>query len=186
MKMLFLFPALLLLVLVFVTTGCGSEADDIVEDVFFKDFEADRPSYYIDPELQPYLDEYVKDMEDRGVIVNLDRLYRLELVDSFKDLEDGKKQLGVCWHRHDHEGYYGTVEVLRGYEDVVTKAITYHELGHCLHKLEHSDEPKSLMYSTLTTNPKFYEENWSELVEGLVKYLKEQLGYSTELTNEAA
>lgn len=91
----------------------------------------------IDPELDPILELYFSDAADHGK----NEGFRSNLTDvSFATYSD-PDQTGECyWDKH------GThVSVVRGlrYDHLV--ATLYHELGHCIYGLEHSD---GLMAST--------------------------------------
>lgn len=186
--MLLLFPAWLLLFLLILPLleGCGRAKDEL-DDYIFQEInrKVNRPDRFIDPDLQPFMDEYVRDMSDRGIDTDISNLYRLEYADVLEIEEKGevRKLLGVCYHNRDPKGYYGTIKILRGHGEEVTRAIVYHELGHCVHDLDHSDKPNTLMFPSLTTNPQFYVDNWTQLVDEMVEYIKQQRG---DLEHDAA
>jgi hypothetical protein len=94
---------------------------------------------FIDPALQPYVDNFVKDANDRGVQVNLT---------NFKIfITDIKGKFGVSLEKSVHidsDFFYS----YSGYSTQI-EIIVYHELGHHFLNLKH-DNSKPLIMSSPT------------------------------------
>jgi len=94
----------------------------------------------VDPELQVYLDEFKEALSVHNLAPH-HAIILLSYVDSFPPIEDkpGARQVGVCIGVH-------VVHVLKGLDKKFERAVTWHELGHCMMDLEHNDNPDSLMF----------------------------------------
>lgn len=57
-------------------------------------------------------------------------------------------------------------------DHLLNKALLYHELGHCVLNLDHTEQDPQTIMSPYISNSKFYKSNWDELVENMC------LGYS--------
>lgn len=94
-----------------------------------------------DRRLVPYILAFVNDMKDRGVTVDLDDLKSAKVVEVIKN-DDGQHMAssGIC----DQDARTITITERESFN----WAVIYHELGHCLLHLDHSDRKGSIMYSS--------------------------------------
>lgn len=168
--------AFLTFIVFLLLVGCGKAAHDLYEDYGpLKPRSAPRPEYLHDPDLQAFADQYLDEMAKAGVSTKYyGRLLRLEYVDAFDDKEPANT-IGLCNKYTDQDGVFTTIKIKRvETNSFINRAIVFHEMGHCVNNLKHSDERGSIMYPELTMNTQYYVENWDSLVTGLVQYIKDQ------------
>lgn len=135
-----------IMIIAVLATGCGIEEDE--------------PKVF-DPALAPIVYEYIAYTPDKG---HLDKLVSLKFGAVGSDSRHGlceKDNIGSPFEKR-----YITIAPTneRGW---VLKAIVMHELAHCLHDKEHTDDPDSLM------NPNHHggEDYWRENLEAKVREL---------------
>ena len=90
----------------------------------------------IDPELQPYFDQFLKDAAARGIQFTDEELNITMNINNIVD----PNILGLCQQQPD---LYGAVSIDAYYWRTSTETtrqfIVYHELGHCILKRGHTD-----------------------------------------------
>ena len=134
-----------LLFLVFLLTACGSE---------------DGPK--VNPALQAGLDIYLS----VAPAVDGDRLKSLTL--QFCDTPTGRQ--GRCnWDDKDALGFTLATKNDICIRDTqpdspVLRALVAHELAHCLHRINHSNDPKSLMFPDIPDDNAFWSEHLNESI----------------------
>jgi len=161
---------ILLLVMLFLSTTCTTTATTTT--VTFP---------YIDPELRPYLVQFQKEATKRGKVVDVGEIGVLAYA------ELGTKFAGFC------NGNLGVMRKLgmpagtsliyiddryknKKLHNYVFTALVYHELGHCLLRLDHDDKS----YRTIMSESpiprkgpewdewnKFYKQNWQLVLTDL-------------------
>lgn len=117
---------------------------------------ADDQALKVDPELQVGLDIYLSIAPDHG---------RLDSLKSLQFCAVPGEEGGHCWW-NDKELFNSTlaseshicIRRTEG-EPFALRALVAHELGHCLHRLPHSTNPKSIMYPGPTS---YGETYWAE------------------------
>lgn len=131
-------------IIALLATGCGAEKDE--------------PKSF-DPVLAPIVYEYLAYAPNKG---HLDKLVKME----FGDLGG---RAGHC-HRYDKGSPFETRTITiapREEHGWIFKSIVMHELAHCLHDIEHSDDQESLMYHEVWGD----EDYWRENLEAKVREL---------------
>lgn len=115
------------------------------------------------PELVGYIDEFIDDCHAYGADVSDLRLLRY--VGYNTSIAGNPDMVGVCWTMSVPGVRIATaIEVKDLGDDVLQKALMYHELGHCILNLNH--RPGTLMAEEML--PKYiYEASWDRLVEDL-------------------
>jgi hypothetical protein len=103
------------------------------------------PDRYMDPALKPYYDRFMADARYLGLEPGNDVL-RVEI-----DKMDEPDWVGVCITSVRWVGFtpqiIRTIKIGGMYDnDVLMTAIMYHELGHCVYGLDHTNNPDDLMY----------------------------------------
>ena len=100
------------------------------------------PDPKFDPQLQPLITSFIADAKAFGL-----RPGNLIWGASFGDLEH-KNWAGQCetWSLDDGFFYMITINPLIKNDPLVLKLVMYHELGHCIYLLNHSPNPKDIMY----------------------------------------
>ena len=126
-------------ILALLVTGCGVEESEPKE---------------FDPELASLVHYYLAFAPDKG---ELDKLAVMKFGDVDKDGKQAWCQvenIGSPFERREI-----TVEPRedRGY---LFKTTVMHELGHCLHDLEHSDEPYAIMNPQREGDEAYWQENF--------------------------
>ena len=89
--------------------------------------------------------------------------------------EENPTRIGVCWTWHYDNGalYKSNIIVKQMNTAISMRALMYHELGHCVLGLEHTDQESKTMMSPTMHNDAYYEANWDKLVKDMCqKYLK--------------
>lgn len=113
---------------------------------------------HIDPELQPFLDHYLE------LAPNFGRFNSLESL-QFGTFDDENTR-GHCEETAESVGRWNVGTSLRiavqrpnDLSDPPLETTVYHELGHCLHELEHTDETRDIMNPLRTVDTKYWNEN---------------------------
>jgi hypothetical protein len=116
-----------------------------------------------DVELKPYLDQFVSDGAKRGVTLDPSTI-GLSFVDSYQV----STMIGQC----SGTTKMGNITILRGYWErahpIERMSIMYHELGHCLLKLDHVEGPTNLMSPMAL----YYWEFEPEMVDQMFDWYK--------------
>lgn len=115
-----------------------------------------EPKEKIDPELRHFYDEFNKLVKDncnkRGIISNPSRI-KIEFIDYINERKDsnvviGQCQLGLFKYRVIiHRKWYASSTLLERYN------LLYHELSHCILKLQHIDDYNNFMYPEMVILP---------------------------------
>ena len=139
----------LLIIVLFITAGCGAEyynkrSDDLL----------------IDPDLLPFLDEFRADAA----------LYNIPLeqpdVIVFREMDD-TYTAGMCVVAKLFSITYRDIFIDPSYQySPLLKPLMYHEFGHCLMNLEHTSD--GIMQPYLQSSD-YYKDDWDNLVESLFK-----------------
>jgi hypothetical protein len=99
-----------------------------------------HPAQVMDAELAPMYDGFIQEAQSRNIRLNTNNLV-VEYVDSFSD----EARIGEC----DVQGSHRTVKILKDYYEWISfnkqLMLMYHELGHCLCKLDHDDTHLNIM-----------------------------------------
>ncbi len=96
---------------------------------------------YIHPDLLPYYNEYVKECNDNALCRKATRMDIGIL--TFRDTlpTSGQKNtmaIGVCYYQ-DREVYIRS-DIKDKLNEYTYKALVWHELGHCMHNLQHNEK----------------------------------------------
>jgi len=151
----------LLLISMFLT-ACGTKADDFIR----REVNPKPPAYSIDPVMQPMIDQFMDDAH--AYDADTSRAGYLRIAEF---AEIGRDQVvGVCSEYTFSNGELSYLQVTirpdfaERLDSPSYAGLMYHELGHCILNLEHSETGimAPVMYSE-----SYYEENWDELVEEL-------------------
>lgn len=119
----------------------------------------------IHPDLVKYIDSFVDDCSRYGA--NLTDLRYLQYVNYGNNIAGKPEMVGVCWSLFVPGVKFATaIEVQDMNDDLLQKALMYHELGHCVLNLPH--KPDTIMAESMLFR-KEYEDNWDKLVEGLCR-----------------
>lgn len=166
--------------------SCGKAAHDLVQDYGpLKPSNQPRPQYFHDPDLQGFADQYLQVMKDNGIDTsNYGHLIRLEYIDG--QLDKKETTIGLCNTYEDNRGLYYTIKIKRlETNSFCNRAITFHELGHCVNNLKHSSKPGSIMYPELTLDcTQYMDDNWDRLVTEHVQYIKDCQAGTCETVKE--
>lgn len=135
---------------------------------------------HVDPELQPLLDEYLAKAPNPGRIISL---RSLKMVDEEVMKEDGIA--GRCDEAKTGVGNSVTGWLITGkvfdiwvsrknYGSAIWRSTVFHELGHCLHKLEHVEDRDAIMFPIQDNSDR--EAWWAEHLDSQLAKLFEQIG----------
>ena len=136
--------------------GCGSLPTD---SEFFTAGGLFTPPIQHDRDLHPYVTDFVQDAIAHGRLVfpHTLRILKYEILE-----EDF---VGLCTTYFDFDGSVAHTEI-RIHPKItcepLLRAIMYHELGHCLMQLDHTE--RGIMKAT-TYSCEYYAEHWDELVD---------------------
>jgi len=98
----------------------------------------------VDPVLQPYLENFLDAAAARGINLNSNRLANLTL--RFGALDPGT--LGICSSNNSNRN---DITVNENSSERSLRWIVYHELGHCILRMNHRDDFLSIMNTALFT-----------------------------------
>ncbi len=131
---------------------------------------------FIDPALAPYIHDYMSECDARTECKDKKRipLHRVEFSETLAD-EVAPDVVGTCEIRFFYiPGITGHFS-LRGYIKVVPpsylftelqfRALLYHELGHCIHQLDH--DPHSPIMREYLPMPDYLKKNWQYSIDEL-------------------
>lgn len=129
---------------------------------------------YISPELRPIVEDYLKVMS--GANVDISRYNKIDsilLVDSAKIICNTDGAIGCS--------FQGVVQIKKTgqyyfFGDEYLKVMIYHEMGHELLSLPHSNFYSHIMFPIIHENILFYTFNWDKLLKSYINYIK----YCTE------
>lgn len=160
----------LLLTILLLLTACGS--NDVI-DSFSPEVVNDRTiaKHFIDPDLQPYIDDYMRFARDNGLgDGRIAEMRRVEFVDSFEDTK-----VGVC-ERYSYEGprseRWWIIKILRRpYGEYEFRSLMMHELAHCVHDSNHTDGATHIMNSRLN-HEEVVSSMWGNLLDSLAEHIR--------------
>jgi hypothetical protein len=160
MKFLILFPIAVLVLTVFALIG---SADKVTNE-----------GPWVDPQLRPYVEEYLKDMKDYGInteaYMDLDSIVLLptsavvcnedEVIGCYDPRKNkvSIKRPTLADYRSDSVTYY--------------KWLTYHELGHGIFKSPHNTFRMSLMNISPILPMSMYKDMWPLFRKEYVSFIK--------------
>ena len=94
---------------------------------------------------------------------NIQKVRSINFVDSFDEKTDPHKSVaGVCWWSKLSR----KIEIKRNIAEpgsTKEKALIFHELGHCLLDLGHSDPNTKMLMNPYLFDEKTYASNWTQL-----------------------
>lgn len=167
-----------ILIATLVASSCGSTESDNPKskDRTYNEVHRDYylPELNIDSRLEGFVQEFVAEADKRNAN-HLD----VELIRTLKFAKLGDDIAGVCrtWRWAVGEGI-SHLEIMVDEEfkslkpEWMVRALLFHEMGHCLLRLEHSEEePRVIMHPRLQRN-NYYEKNWKWLLDDLFKGTK--------------
>jgi hypothetical protein len=134
---------LLACLLAVICIACGVyDVKDVIQTE-----ESGHISTGIDPELQPFVDDFMRDCEARRTdcAKRMDRIKSIKLVD-MPDLDksDDEAVIGLCYDRP----FTRRIEISKDIMDkpnLYIKVLMYHEIGHCAYGLDHETVPDAIM-----------------------------------------
>ncbi len=123
------------------------------------------PQLSVDPEFQPYLDEFIQESKNQGRPVEVNNL-SIQFVNTLPS-----ETLGQCFSYND--GGDGTPIIIIDWQDwqIETpdykKIVLFHELGHCVLWRQHiytfngpAGDVTSIMYPYILHTTTVYTDNW--------------------------
>jgi hypothetical protein len=164
-----------LLLTALAVTACGTEESD---DWRRLSQEQPPPSFKVEEPTQTLKQILDNFLHDCGTTYEADvsDVSKLEFI-RYGDpaTEENPTRVGVCLSYHYSSGklYKSNITVKQMGTPVRMKALLYHELGHCVLGLDHTDQESKTIMSPFMHNDSFYEENWDKLVKDMcLKYPK--------------
>lgn len=167
----------LLIALVF---GCGSSTTQLTSDVV-NITSNETPTKYIDPQLQPIVDEFFQDAKARNLVIGnkYKDLSRIELGNASEYAKNGEAFVGVCVIGEVSVGFqiqkFRHIMVdnsaLKMGKHIV-KSILYHELFHCVWDVGHSEDKFDLMYPYTYLSDEATETTWTIMLDKAYDDLK--------------
>lgn len=147
--------------------GCGTSEQPVMTDEKTKK----EPVTQNDPYLQQYMNHFygicIQTTASNRCKENLKKFKSINFVDSFnKDLDPNGTVAGVCWWTK----YSRRVEIKRNITQpgsMKEKALIFHELGHCLLDLGHSDPSTKMLMNPYLSDESTYVSNWTRLQKEL-------------------
>ncbi len=123
-----------------------------------------------DPTIVEILDEFMQEAAKRGIFPNRNYIH----IETVEPNEDNKAYYGLC------EGYANAqhITLVSDIPPAKLRLVLFHELGHCVLGIEHSEDAHDIMYHTMTWLP---TERWDDAVNDLFE--SRDLRW-TELTTE--
>jgi len=158
-----------ILILVFLV-GCGYyEKPDDKDPLTNTAFPNPRIKHEIDEGLRNYFDAFMKDADLYGV--NTDLVSKLRYM-KFGETEAARndRSVGICSSYGDEEDLmYTTILISDSLKTspIQLRAVVYHELGHCVLRMEHSPQSPPTIMSPMMSSEIFYKRNWDRLVRNL-------------------
>jgi hypothetical protein len=112
------------------------------------------PALDVDPALRPLLERYLDAAPDLG---------RIGALRVMKYGYPGENLVGACieYSAVDAKGErrWSEVVIAPGIPDYMLAVIVYHELLHCVHGREHTDDPGAIMYYAPVWDEEYWEAN---------------------------
>jgi hypothetical protein len=160
-------------------SSCGS---DRLDTTFTTPPEHLRPQ--IDKDLQPILDQFLVDASDYslgvGHLAEMQKLVFTNPEVSARWESDSHGTLGLCQ-------YYGESATAKSDSKVwwnvyikdmpsscVRDLVVYHELAHCIYRVDHSSSTESVMYPYLNTSEETCQFTWNDKIATLFKTISKR------------
>ena len=139
--------------------GCGTAGEPETVDMRTV-LRANKPStdLYIHPDFVDTVNQFAEDCPN----ADFSQIHSIR----YAAIQDAQHQfrIGTC--------YFGdSIQILdtlesAPYDPIIMRALLYHELGHCVLGLEHSDTGMMEPYLDVEA-PAYYDTHWNELVTGM-------------------
>jgi hypothetical protein len=161
-----------LLPLLLLVTACGSESP-----VDWINGPTDKPPI-VEPQepelsLKQMLDSFLYDC---GTVYKADvsNISKLEYIRYGNPAtEDSPNTVGLCTTQtYDGKLAKATIVIKEMSTPTLTKAVLYHELGHCVLGLDHTEQDPQTMMSPMMSTTAFYKANWDVLVKDMCNKYK--------------
>jgi len=163
---------------------------------------AKLPAKYFDARLQFYLDEFVSDARNNGVVIRDSVIESLRVMKFVSNVDQEKLArgqsvsgdsgtIGTCASFSEQKsmnaGFKTFYSKSSGWSEVwidseldtkkthpmALKELIYHELGHCLLGLDHVEaKPHSIMSPEMSLNGKWLATNWESLIKDFFGLVK--------------
>lgn len=160
----------LALILLPLFSACGS---DYLIDEFNPEIFNNRTitKHFIDPELQPYIDDYMQFSYANGLgDGKIAEMRRVEFVDVLEP-----NRVGVCqkyWYGGPRPEQWWTIQILkRQYGEFEFRSLMMHELAHCVHDSDHIDTVIHIMNSRLN-HEEVLSSKWDYLLDSLAEHIR--------------
>lgn len=165
---------ILTVLLTSVLIGCGSYEEPAVSTNTKKQGDKKQKE-----QSDPYLEQYMKHFHGLCLHTtaanrckeNLQKVRSINFVDAFDEKTDPNGSVaGVCWWSR----FSRKIEIKRGIAEpgsVREKALIFHELGHCLLDLGHSDPNTKMLMNPYLFDEKTYASNWTRLQNELFQLI---------------
>lgn len=104
-----------------------------------------EPHFHIDPEIQPYFDQFMEDAASRGIEITVPKSFEMTLV-PWEEI----RNTAVCRRRNSTDDWQRIQirEEWSGFHEYMKIYIVYHELGHCFLDRPHTVDSYSIMFYT--------------------------------------
>jgi len=147
--------------------GCGTDQDLVLSTEKIKPEEKKEQQEKSDPYLEQYLKHFygicIQTTAANRCGENLKKLKSINFVDSFDQKTDPDGVVaGVCWWSR----FERKIEIKRKVAEpgsMRERALIFHELGHCLLDLGHSDPKTMMLMNPYLFDEKTYASSWSRL-----------------------
>lgn len=155
-----------LIVVAFVLMGCGTEP---LNDL-------PRPRGYVHPDFQQYFDEFMLLMNDAGKgDGDVRSLNIFRWTDSLP--EEPTAVVGQCQELEYSDTFHKrdmwNIEILkRPYGARQLRELVFHELGHCVYKMDHREDKLAIMNPMLSSE-KELTASWDEMQKDFINSVGE-------------
>jgi len=150
-----------LLVTLSLLVGCGASPM----------YDAPKPRRYVHADFKPYLEEFQNIMRSAGKHDgDIRSLNHFIWVDQFKD--PSTPVVGQCQSLEYSGTFYKkrmwNIEILkREYSPNQLRELLFHELGHCIYKLDHRDDKLAIMNPYLSSEKQLVPA-WDEMLQDFI------------------
>jgi len=154
--------------------SCGAEdPDDWIRKLGEKsDFPRQEPSV---ESIEQIVNSFIHDC---GTMhgADISNLSKIEYIRYGDPIIDGKQNVaGVCtsWNSANGSVIKSNIVIKKLDSAISAKVLLYHELGHCVLELGHTQQDPGTIMSPSMLDERYYQENWTTLVKDLcTKYSK--------------